>query len=91
MHLLAWIINFIHFINLIFYIYYVFLYILYLHLTLNSQFCPLFVFHTKKFPAVLLNARDQYIQQTLYTVTVLSDDGPVRPEICRSWCLTILL
>jgi hypothetical protein len=53
---------------------------LYLYLTLNAQFCPLFVFYAEEFPSVL-HARDQYIQQTFYAVTVLSDDVPVRPEI----------
>jgi len=27
------------------------------------QFCPLYIFCTEEFPAVLLNARDQYIKQ----------------------------
>ena len=28
------------------------------------QFCPLYIFYTKEFPAVLLCARDQYIKQS---------------------------
>jgi len=32
----------------------------------------------------LLRARNQYIKQSLYTIIVLTDNGPVRPETCRS-------
>jgi len=52
--------------------------------TYCAQFGPLYILYTEEFPLAVLHARVQYIKQSFHTITVLPDDGPVRPETCSS-------
>jgi hypothetical protein len=46
-----------------------------LYLTSITQFGPLCLLCTEELPVVFLHAKDQYINQSFYTVFVLPDEG----------------
>jgi len=48
--------------------------------TYCTQLGLLYILYTEEFPLAVPHVTDQYFKQPFHTITVLPDDGPVRPK-----------